>query len=182
MSVWRVIAATAAFCCLAQSMSVAAEPRSHDGAVPKHKLSRHNPQSHHYFAGHRKPHRYATHRKTHRYASRRKSHQIATRFDTFGNGERSAREIAGTASYYSEGARVASGGRFDPNGFTCAHRTLPFGTRLRVIDMITRRSVDVTVNDRGPFIHGRVLDLSRGAAQALGMTGRGVTRIKASVI
>jgi rare lipoprotein A len=181
MSVWRVIAATAALCCLTQSMNVAAEPRSHDGAVPKHKLSRHNPQSHH-FAGHRKPHRYATHRKTHRYASRRKSHHIATRFDTFGHGERSAHEIAGTASYYSQGARVASGERFDPNGFTCAHRTLPFGTRLRVIDMLTRRSVDVTVNDRGPFIRGRVLDLSRGAAQALGMTGRGVTRIKASVI
>jgi peptidoglycan lytic transglycosylase len=181
MSVWRVIAATAALCCLAQSMSVAAERRPHDGAVPKHKLSRHDPQSHH-FAGHRKQHRYATHRKTHRYASRRKVHHIATRFDTFGYGERRAREIAGTASYYSKGARVASGGRFDPNGFTCAHRTLPFGTRLRVIDMLTRRTVDVTVNDRGPFVRGRVLDLSRGAAQALGMTGRGVTRIKASVI
>jgi len=65
---------------------------------------------------------------------------------------------------------------------TAAHRTLPFGTRVHVTDLNSGRSVDVTINDRGPFVHGRVLDLSRGAAQALGMMARGVTRIRASVI
>jgi rare lipoprotein A len=77
---------------------------------------------------------------------------------------------------------VATGARYNPDGLTAAHRTLPFGTRLRVTDLISNRSVVVTINDRGPFIAGRVLDLSRGAAQQLGMIGRGVTRIKASVI
>jgi rare lipoprotein A len=86
------------------------------------------------------------------------------------------------ASYYWEGSRVADGGRFNPNGLTAAHRTLPFGTRLWVTDLISQRSVMVTINDRGPFIGNRVLDLSLGAAKALGMTARGVTRIRAVVM
>jgi rare lipoprotein A len=90
--------------------------------------------------------------------------------------------FSGFASYYSQGQRVASGGSFNPSGYTCAHRTLPFGTHLRVADPRSGRSVVVTVNDRGPFVHGRVLDLSLGAARALGMTGRGVMRVSASVI
>jgi rare lipoprotein A len=90
--------------------------------------------------------------------------------------------FSGFASYYSEGQRVASGGSFNPSGYTCAHRTLPFGTHLRVADPRSGRSVVVTVNDRGPFVHGRVLDLSLGAARALGMTGRGVMRVSANVI
>jgi rare lipoprotein A (peptidoglycan hydrolase) len=90
--------------------------------------------------------------------------------------------FSGVASYYSEGQRVASGASFNPSGYTCAHRTLPFGTHLRVADPRTGRSVVVTVNDRGPFVHGRVLDLSLGAARALGMIGHGVMHIDASVI
>jgi len=90
--------------------------------------------------------------------------------------------FSGFASYYSEGRRVASGGAFNSSGYTCAHRTLPFGTHLRVADPRSGRSVVVTVNDRGPFVRGRVLDLSLGAARALGMTGRGIMRISASVI
>src|SRR2546430_322674 len=90
--------------------------------------------------------------------------------------------FSGIASYYAEGQHVASGATFNPSGYSCAHRTLPFGTHLRVADPRTGRSVVVTVNDRGPFVHGRVLDLSLGAARALGMTGRGVMRISASVI
>jgi rare lipoprotein A len=86
------------------------------------------------------------------------------------------------ASYYWEGSRVASGGRYNPDGMTAAHRTLPFGTRLQVTDLVSKRSVVVTVNDRGPFIAGRILDLSRGAATALGMLNRGVTPIKATVM
>ena len=90
--------------------------------------------------------------------------------------------FSGMASYYSEGQRVASGGTFDPSGYTCAHPTLPFGTHLRVADPKSGRSVVVTVNDRGPFVHGRVLDVSLGAARALGMTERGVMRVEAHVI
>lgn len=67
-------------------------------------------------------------------------------------------------------------------GLTAAHRTLPFGTHLRVTDLKSRRSVVVTVNDRGPFIRGRTLDLSRGAALVLGMIERGMTQIKASIM
>lgn len=91
--------------------------------------------------------------------------------------------FSGEAAYYSEDykGRTASGADYDPNKFTCAHRTLPFGTRLRVIDKRTRRSVTVTVNDRGPFNKGRVIDLSLAAAKALQMTGRGVTAVTATV-
>lgn len=91
--------------------------------------------------------------------------------------------FAGPASYYSNGesgSRTASGARFDDRLPTAAHRCLPFGTRLRV----TRggRSVVVTVNDRGPFIRGRVLDLARAPAAQLGMLGAGVARVEAEVV
>ena len=92
------------------------------------------------------------------------------------------RSFSGFASYYAEGQRVASGGRYDPSGYTCAHRSLPFGTVLRVADPKSGRSVVVTVNDRGPFIRGRILDLSLRAAQALGMIVRGVLRVDADII
>jgi rare lipoprotein A len=93
-----------------------------------------------------------------------------------------AHSFSGFASFYSESQRLASGGTFNPSGYTCAHRTLPFGTHLRVADPKSGRSVVVTVNDRGPFVGGRILDLSLGAARALGMTGRGVMRVDARVI
>ncbi len=76
------------------------------------------------------------------------------------------------ASYYWQGTKTASGQRFNPDGLTAAHRTLPFGTKLTVT--YKDRSVDVVVNDRGPFVAGRCIDLSRGAARAIGMTGAGV--------
>jgi rare lipoprotein A len=88
----------------------------------------------------------------------------------------------GLASYYWQGKRVASGARFDPDGLSAAHPSLPFGTKLKVSDPNTGRSVVVTVNDRGPFVRGRVLDLSRGAARALGMESRGVNRVSAQVL
>ena len=68
-------------------------------------------------------------------------------------------------------ARTASGERFDTGAFTAAHRSLPFGTRLRVTDSRTRRSVVVRINDRGPFVGGRVIDLSPASARAIGMRG-----------
>ncbi len=94
-----------------------------------------------------------------------------------------AKQISGVAAYYSRDYKgpTASGARYDPRQFTCAHRTLPFGTRLRVTDPKSHRSVVVVVNDRGPFTKGRVLDLSLAAAKALRMTGRGLIRVTAAV-
>lgn len=84
----------------------------------------------------------------------------------------------GKASFYSHGARTASGARFRPQGLTAAHRSLPFGTKLRVTNLANNRSVTVTVNDRGPFVRSRILDLSAGAADALGFRRSGVARIR----
>jgi rare lipoprotein A len=90
--------------------------------------------------------------------------------------------FSGMASYYGNesGSRTASGQHFNQNAMTCAHRSLPFGTRLRVTH--GGQSVVVTVNDRGPFVRGRVLDLSTGAARAIGLTGAGVGRVTAEVV
>ena len=90
--------------------------------------------------------------------------------------------FAGKASFYGHPGRTASGTRFNPHGMTAAHRSLPFGTKLRVSDPKSGRSVVVTVNDRGPFIGGRVIDLSLGAARVLGMTQRGVMHVRAERI
>ncbi|SRR6266436_9355832 len=77
------------------------------------------------------------------------------------------------SAFYWQGQRTASGQRFDPQGMTAAHRTLPFGTRLTVTNPRTGKSVTVVINDRGPFVSGVALDLSLGAAQAIGMHGTG---------
>ena len=92
------------------------------------------------------------------------------------------RTFSGMASYYGNesGSRTASGQRMNANAMTCAHRSLPFGTKLRVTH--GGQSVIVTVNDRGPFIRGRVLDLSTGAARAIGLTRAGVGRVTAEVV
>jgi peptidoglycan lytic transglycosylase len=91
------------------------------------------------------------------------------------------RQISGVAAYYDKGYRgkTAAGERYDPDKFTAAHKSLPFGTRLRVTDKHSGRSVDVVVNDRGPFTKGRILDLSYAAAVELRMTGRGVIMVNA---
>jgi peptidoglycan lytic transglycosylase len=85
----------------------------------------------------------------------------------------SGHSFSGVASFYGNesGSQTASGQRFNQNAMTCAHRSLPFGTKLRVSH--GGRSVVVTVNDRGPFVRGRVLDLSTGAARVLGIDGVG---------
>ena len=94
----------------------------------------------------------------------------------------SGRSFSGMASYYGNesGSRTASGARFNQNAMTAAHRSLPFGTKVRVTH--GGQSVIVTINDRGPFVRGRVLDLSTGAARAIGLTGAGVGRVTAEVI
>ncbi len=84
------------------------------------------------------------------------------------------------ASYYWQPQRVASGGWFNPNALTAAHKTLPFGTRVRVTHQ--GRSVVVTINDRGPYIRGRCIDLSRAAAAQIGLTSRGVAAVQIAVI
>jgi rare lipoprotein A len=98
--------------------------------------------------------------------------------------EASAGERAeiGLASYYSQGGRTASGEPFDTNALTGAHRTVSFGTRVRVTVLKTGKHVIVRINDRGPFIRGRVVDVSRGAAEILGMSGRGLTRVKVEIV
>ena len=94
----------------------------------------------------------------------------------------SGRSFSGMASFYGNesGSRTASGQRFNQEAMTAAHRSLPFGTKLRVTH--GGRSVVVTVNDRGPFVRGRVLDLSTGAARAIGLTSAGVGRVVAEVM
>jgi len=82
------------------------------------------------------------------------------------------------ASYYDSGRRTASGEPFNPNAFTAANRTLPFGTRLHLTNPRNGRSVVVRINDRGPFVRGRSLDVSKGAAVALGMIGQGTAELE----
>lgn len=90
--------------------------------------------------------------------------------------------MRGLASFYGSGERTATGEAFDPNGLTAAHRTLPFGTRVRVTRVDTGDSVVVRINDRGPFKPGRVIDLSRKAAEDLNMTDKGLTAVKLEVV
>jgi rare lipoprotein A len=81
---------------------------------------------------------------------------------------------SGIASWYGprfQGKRTANGERFDTNELTAAHKTLPFGTRVRVKSLVNGKEVTVRINDRGPFIKGRIIDLSKAAAQAIGLSG-----------
>lgn len=101
---------------------------------------------------------------------------------SIGSASGTGRTFSGMASFYGNesGNKTASGQRFNQNAMTAAHRTLPFGTKLKVTH--GDRSVVVTINDRGPFIRGRVLDLSTGAARAIGLTSAGVGRVVAEVM
>lgn len=83
----------------------------------------------------------------------------------------------GKASWYAMTGRTASGERANPNTFSAAHRSLPFGTRVRVKNLANGRTVTVRINDRGPFVRGRIIDISRAAAARLGILRRGVARV-----
>ena len=92
---------------------------------------------------------------------------------------------SGLASYYGSefaGRRTASGERFDPSGFTAAHRSLPFGSKVRVTNTSTGASVIVRINDRGPFSRGRLIDVSQAAARQLGLIGPGSGRVSLAVL
>jgi rare lipoprotein A len=86
----------------------------------------------------------------------------------------------GVASFYTEGTKTASGEKFNTHDLTAAHPTLPFGTKLRVTNATTGQAVTVRVNDRGPYVPGRVVDVSY--ADALGMVGKGVAKVKLDVV
>ena len=92
------------------------------------------------------------------------------------------REEIGLASYYFEGQKTASGEPFDSNALTGAHRTVPFGTTVRVTMLKTGKQVIVRINDRGPFVKGRIIDVSRHAAEVLGMVGAGLARVKVEIV
>lgn len=111
-------------------------------------------------------------RKSARYASNRRTKRVYS----------GSHAMSGVASYYWQPQPVASGGRFNPNALTAAHKTLPFGTKVRVTHLGNGRSVTVTINDRGPYIRGRIIDLSRRAAGVIGMTGSGVARVSVAVV
>jgi peptidoglycan lytic transglycosylase len=91
------------------------------------------------------------------------------------------KSVSGLASFYADkynGRRTSSGEVFDQRKLTAAHKSLPFGTKLKVTNPDNGRSVIVTVNDRGPFVRGRVLDLSKAAASKIGLIGKGVGVVK----
>nr|WP_244594091.1 septal ring lytic transglycosylase RlpA family protein [Rhodoblastus sphagnicola] len=95
-------------------------------------------------------------------------------------GQAKAQTWAGKASYYSGRGHTASGSRVGVR--TAAHRSLPFGTKVKVINLSNGRSTVVTINDRGPFVRGRIIDVSNGAAGELGMRGRGVASVRISTL
>ncbi len=102
-----------------------------------------------------------------------------------GGAAASGHSESGQASYYGnefQGRRTANGERFDQAGLTAAHRTLPFGTRVRVTNTQTGKSVTVRVNDRGPFVKGRVIDLSSSAFKAIANLNAGVVPVRIQVV
>ena len=93
--------------------------------------------------------------------------------------------LAGSASYYGKafhGRRTANGEHFNMNSMTAAHKTLPFGTKVKVTNRSNGKSVVVRINDRGPYVRGRVIDLSRAAAARIGMLGSGTARVSINVL
>lgn len=89
-----------------------------------------------------------------------------------------AKAQCGTASWYKMGHTTANGESYNPDGLTAAHKSLPFGTRVTVKNLRNGRSVNVRINDRGPFVKGRIIDVSRGAARKLGMIGSGTAPVQ----
>ena len=91
-------------------------------------------------------------------------------------------EQCGRASWYDLTSKTASGERADPRKMTAAHKTLPFGTMVQVSNLSNGRDVTVRINDRGPFVRGRVIDVTKAAAAKLGFVSRGVARVRIKVL
>jgi rare lipoprotein A len=159
----------------------------HGGKAKSHQIARR----------HSKGHRVADHPRGQKAAVKRQGHNVAalpkgqkTTVDRQQPEQKAASQKRGgsgsgqhgVASYYWQGQRVASGGWFNPNAMTAAHKTLPFGTRVRVTHLGNGRTVEVTINDRGPFVAGRIIDLSKAAAGVIGMTGQGIARVSVDVL
>jgi rare lipoprotein A len=87
-----------------------------------------------------------------------------------------------TATWYQEGKKTANGEKFDPEGLTAASRFLPFGTILKLTNILTNDTAIVKINDRGPFVKGKFLDVSRGAARALGFLLNGTAKLKLEIV
>lgn len=101
------------------------------------------------------------------------------------NGYSKSHELIGKASWYSNkfhGKRTASGERYNKNAYTAAHKSLPFGTIVRVTNTANSKKVDVKINDRGPFVKGRVIDLSQKAFEQIGNIKEGVAPVKIEII
>lgn len=97
------------------------------------------------------------------------------------NAEPSEHRMVGIASYYGSyhhGKTMANGDPFDMYDMTCAHKTLPFGTKLRVTNINNGKSVEVIVTDRGPYVKGRVIDLSKGAFKKIAPIDIGITKVE----
>jgi rare lipoprotein A len=156
----------AAYVCGASASHKAVKSRVHYSSHVRHTSSRH--------AARHTKNRYAQ-RHTRRHYAKAPVRHRATRVASRG-------ASSGMASYYWQGQMTASGARFNPSAMTAAHRSLPFGTRVRVTNRSNGRSVVVTINDRGPFIGGRIIDLSRGAAQVIAMTGAGVAPVSLEIL
>jgi len=172
----------------------------YDGAKPRHRSSRHGVRPSRYVK--RRNARVAKSMRRHQRTARRPvrgkiahRHQApaahvaaapATRSPSTSKSVGSDRHkragLQGMASYYWQPQALASGGRFNPNGLTAAHKTLPFGTRVRVTHLGNGRSVEVKINDRGPYVAGRIIDLSRAAANVIGMTAQGVARVGVEIL
>lgn len=94
-------------------------------------------------------------------------------------------DFEGSASFYADkfvGRKTANGEIYSHNKYTCAHKTLPFGTKLRVTNIANNKSVIVTVNDRGPFVQSRVVDLSKSAAKEINMISQGIAKVQVEII
>jgi rare lipoprotein A len=111
------------------------------------------------------------------------SRRAATKQQAASSGKSETTDASyGLASFYGHESQTASGERFNPGELTAAHRTLPFGTRVRVTNTATGKSVTVRINDRGPYVPGRVVDVSHSAAESLGIVRQGVAKVKLDVV
>lgn len=121
--------------------------------------------------------------------AKKKAHKVARSNDDDEAPRKSKRSsgggggsYSGMASYYWQPQKLASGGYFNPNAMTAAHKTLPFGTKVRVTNQNNGKSVVVTINDRGPYVGGRIIDLSKAAAGAISMQNAGVAPVHVAVL